>query len=251
MKAEIKGSILPILECELAPGDVLVSHHGELAWMSPGIGMTQTTSAGGSGGFMKGLKRAVGGGGVFLTEFSAPQGGFITFATRLPGTIMPVEISPAKGYTVHRSGWICGTQGITPTVAFQKTLGAGIFGGEGFVLQRLEGQGQAWIELSGEVTDYQLAPGQTLLVHPGHIGMFEDSVQFTMTTVPGIKNKLFGGAGFFLVQLTGPGQVWLQSLTLPGLADALEPYLPQQNASNAGKTGVVGGIIGGVLGGDR
>jgi len=252
MKAEVKGSTLPVLEIQLDPGESLVSNHGELAWMSPGIQMTQTTSTGGGGGGLKaGLKRAVGGGGIFMTQFSAPQGGFITFATHLPGTIMPIEVTPQMGYIVHKGGWVCGTDGIVPSMAFQQSLGAGIFGGEGFVLQKLDGQGQAWIELAGEVTNYQLAQGQSLLVHPGHIGMFEQTVQFSMTTVPGIKNKIFGGAGIFLVNLTGPGQVWLQSLTLPGLAGAIEPYLPQQQASGTAGGAVAGGVIGGLLGGRR
>ena len=249
MKAEVKGTTLPILEVQFDPGDSLISNHGELAWMSPGIQMTQTTStAGGGGGFKAGLKRAVGGGGIFMTRFDAPQGGFITFATHLPGAIFPIQVTPQMGYVVHKHGWVCGTDGIVPSMAFQQSLGAGIFGGEGFILQKLDGQGDAWIELSGEVTTYQLAAGQTLLVHPGHIGMFEQTVQFTMTTVPGIKNKIFGGAGIFLVNLTGPGQIWLQSLTVPGLAGAIEPYLPQQTGSSTASGGIAGGIVGGILG---
>ncbi len=132
---------------------------------------------------------------------------------------------------MHRHGWLCGTPGIIPGVGLQQTFRGGMWGGDGFVLQKLEGQGTAWIELSGELTTYQLPPGQTLLVHPGHVGMFQGSVQFTITRMPGIANVFFGGDGFHLVALTGPGQVWLQSMPLAVLAQALSPYLTQNGGT--------------------
>ena len=194
--------------------------------MSPNVQMSQTTNAGGAGGFMTGLKRALGGGGFFLTRYQAQNGsGFLAFASKVPGHIVPVEIAPGHSYLVHRHGWICGTPGILPGLGLQQNFRGGMWGGDGFILQKLEGQGTAWIELSGELTTYTLAPGQTLLVHPGHVGMFQAGVSFTMTRIPGIANKIFGGDGFSLVALTGPGQIWLQSLPLPNLAHALAPYL--------------------------
>lgn len=249
MKTDVRGTTLPVLEVQLDPGESLISDHGELAWMSPTVQMSQRTSTGGKSGFMAGLKRMAGGAGIFLTEYAAAgPDARVTFATHLPGAIMPVEIGPGNGYVVHRGGWVCGTPGVNPSVALQQSLGGALFGGEGFVLQRLEGQGTAWIELSGEITTYDLAAGQSLLVHPGHIGLFHESVQFTITTVPGIRNKLFGGDGIFLVALTGPGHVWLQSLTLPGLAAALAPYLPQRTETvNAGQSAGIAGIVGGLL----
>jgi uncharacterized protein (AIM24 family) len=120
-------------------------------------------------------------------------------------------------------------------------------GGDGFILQRLEGEGRAWIELSGEITTYELAAGQTMLVHPGHVGLFEDKVSFTITRLPGIKNIVFGGDGYHLVALTGPGSIWLQSMPVSVLADAIVPYLPRgadHPAADAGVGGVLGGIIG-------
>ncbi|HUZ44597.1 MAG TPA: TIGR00266 family protein [Acidimicrobiales bacterium] len=247
MQAEVKGTTLPVLEVSLEPGESVVSDHGELAWMSPTIQMTQKTSTGGKGGLMAGLKRVAGGASIFLTEYLAAAGpGRVTFATHLPGAILPVDIEAGKNMIVHRSGWVCGTPGISPTVALQQSMGGAIFGGEGFILQRLEGSGRAWIELSGEVTDYQLEAGEVLLAHPGHIGMFDQSVQFSITTVPGIKNKIFGGDGIFLVRLSGPGHVWLQSLTLPGLAASLAPYLPDNSNSSSGGRGL-GGIMGNIL----
>jgi uncharacterized protein (AIM24 family) len=160
---------------------------------------------------------------------------------------MPVDIVPGHAYYVHRHGWLCGTQGITPSIGLQQTFRGGMWGGDGFILQKLEGQGRAWIELSGELTTYDLPPGQTLLAHPGHVGMFQGSVQFTITRMRGIANAFFGADGLHLVALTGPGRVWLQSMPLAILAQALSHYLPQENAPESAGAGAVGGIIGGML----
>jgi uncharacterized protein (AIM24 family) len=134
-----------------------------------------------------------------------------------------------------------------PTVGLQQTIRGGLDGGDGFILQRLEGEGRAWIELSGEITTYDLAAGQTMLVHPGHVGLFEDRVSFTITRLPGIKNVVFGGDGYHLVSLTGPGSVWLQSMPVQVLADSIAEYLPRDDnhpVADAGVGGVLGGIIG-------
>jgi uncharacterized protein (AIM24 family) len=198
---------------------------------------------------MAGLKRMAGGGGIFLTEYKATGGqGTVAFAAKLPGRIFPLEISPAGGYLVHRHGWLCGTPGVTPTIGLQQTFRGGLFGGEGFILERLEGEGTAWVELSGEVVNYELGAGQSLLVHPGHVGVFTDTVSFQITRVPGIANKLFGGDGFHLVSLTGPGTIWLQSMPIAVLATALEPYLGREVGADAAVGGGLGGVIGGVLG---
>ena len=133
------------------------------------------------------------------------------------------------------------------SIGLQQTFRGGLWGGDGFILQKLDGQGRAWIELSGELVHYTLAPGQTLMVHPGHVGMFEGSVQFAITRVPGISNVAFGGDGYHLVALTGPGQIWLQSMPLPVLAHALDPYLARQVDPQAAQAGAVGGIFGDIL----
>jgi uncharacterized protein (AIM24 family) len=247
MQAEIKGTTMPILEISLGPGEQVISTHGELAWMTQSIQMSQRTNMGGGGGFMQGLKRAVGGGGIFVTHYAGP--GAITFAAKVPGHIMPVDIEPGQAYFVHRHGWLCGTPDIVPSIGLQQSFRGGMFGGDGFILQKLEGQGgRAWIELSGELTTYDLPAGQTLLVHPGHIGMFQGSVQFTVTRMPGIANVVFGDDGFHLVALTGPGRVWLQSMPIQVLAHALAQYLPHDSgtAQSAG-AGTAGGIIGDML----
>ncbi|MGO8882664.1 MAG: AIM24 family protein [Streptosporangiaceae bacterium] len=247
MQAEVKGTTMPILEVLLGQGEQVISTHGELAWMTESIQMSQSTStAPGARGLMQGLKRMAGGGGLFVTRYEGP--GSITFAAKVPGHIVPVDITPGMPFFVHRHGWLCGTPGITPSIGLQQTFRGGLFGGSGFMLQKLEGQGRAWIELSGELTTYDLPPGQTLLVHPGHIGMFQGSVQFTITRMRGIANMAFGSDGLHLVALTGPGRVWLQSMPLVVLAHALSEYLGtgddrSQDAGAAG-AGVVGGIIG-------
>jgi uncharacterized protein (AIM24 family) len=249
MQAEVKGSTMPILEVTLNDGEEVVSTHGELAWMTQGIQLRQgmNTGGGGSGGgFMQGLKRAIGGGGIFLTHYSGP--GMITFAAKVPGHIMRVEIAPGQAYFVHRHGWLCGTPGIVPSVGLQQSFRGGMWGGDGFVLQKLEGQGTAWIELSGELTTYDLPPMEGILVHPGHIGMFQGSVQFSVTRMPGIANAVFGEDGFHVVMLTGPGRVWLQSMPLPILAHALAQYMPRDDrAAQTASGGAVGGIIGDML----
>jgi uncharacterized protein (AIM24 family) len=254
MQADIKGTTMPVLEVTLQQGEQVVSTHGELSWMTPTIQMSQTTSAGGQGGghgLMAGLKRVVGGGGLFITRYEAVSGeGIIAFAAKLPGHIMPVDITPGQGFFVHRHGWLCGTPGITPSIGLQQSFRGGMWGGDGFILQRLEGEGRAWIELSGELIHYTLNPGQTLLVHPGHVGMFEETVQFQITRVPGIANLAFGADGFHLVALTGPGQVWLQSMPIPVLAHALQPYLATDSAPQSAEAGAMGGILGNLMRGE-
>jgi uncharacterized protein (AIM24 family) len=180
-----------------------------------------------------------------MTEYAAPSGpGVVAFAAKIPGRIVEVDLAPGQSYLVHKHGFLCATLGVQLSTGFQQSLGAGIFGGNGFLLQRLTGPCKAWVELGGEVVARELAPGERVRVHPGHVGMFEESVQFGITTVPGIRNAIFGGDGIFLAELTGPGKVWLQTLTLPNLAHALQPYLSGEQAQS---TSVESGVAGAVL----
>jgi len=253
MDFEVKGTVLPVLEAVLQPGETVVSTHGDLGWMTPTVALSQTTQMGSGGrGFMKTAKRMVGGGGLFLTRYSAEAGpGTVVFAAKLPGNIISVEVTPERSYYVHRSGFLCGTEGIEASVALQqKKLTGGFFGGMGFFLQHLTGEGVAWLELSGEMFTYDLPAGQTIRVHPGHVGAFDQTVTFTVGTIPGIANKFFGGNGFFLADLTGPGRVWLQSMSIAMLAAQIAEYLPDNGngSENGGSSGLVDGIIGGVFG---
>ena len=228
MDSKIVGTVMPVLELSMQPNDKVFAESGELSWMSMAIQMQTSTSAGGQqGGLFGALGRAVAGGTLFMTEYTAVGGpGLLAFAAKLPGQILPLEIAPGKGYLVHRHGFMCGTPGVQFSIGFQQRLGAGVFGGTGFRMQRLQGQGQAWAALNGEVVVYDLQPGNTLRVHPGHVGMYEESVQFNITTVQGIQNALFG-AGIFLAALTGPGRVWLQSMSMQHLAHAIAEYMPK------------------------
>jgi uncharacterized protein (TIGR00266 family) len=249
MQSRIVGTTMPVLEFILQPNDAVISEAGELSWMSSSIQMTTHTQMMGGGGFFGALKRVAGGGSLFMTEYRAwGAPGEIAFASKVPGHILPVEVQLGYEYFIHRHGFLCATQQIQLGVGFQQSLGAGIFGGDGFLLQKITGIGTAWLELSGEVIVKDLQPGETLRVHPGHVGAFQASVSFQITRVPGIKNMIFGGDGIFLAALTGPGRVWLQSLPLPRLAHALSPYLPSGTRESV-QGGVVGGIVGSIFDG--
>ncbi len=254
MEAKILGTTLPVLEIDLQPGESVYSESGELSWMTQTMQMRTHTQAGGGGGLFGAFKRVVAGGSLFMTEYS-PVGapGSVSFAAKVPGHIVPVEITPGNELMVHRHGFMCATPQVSLTIGFQQNLGAGIFGGDGFILQKLGGQGTAWLELSGELIKKELAPGEVLRVHPGHVGAFHASVGFQITTVPGIKNVLFGGDGLFLAALMGPGSVWLQTLPISRLAHALLPYLPKTGGDVRSASGgaVLGGIVGSLLSGDN
>ena len=245
MLSHILGDMLPVLEVALDSGEALVSETGQLSWMSGGIAMRTTTAAAGSSGFLGAIGRAMSGGGLFMTEYSAQGGpGVVAFAAKIPGRIIELDLVPGQSHLVHKHGFLCATPGVQLSTGFQQSLGAGIFGGDGFLMQRLAGPCTAWVELGGEVVARELAPGEVVRVHPGHVGMFEESIRFGITTVPGIRNKIFGGDGIFLAELTGPGRVWLQTLTLPNLAHALQPYLTGEPPPN---TTMEAGVAGAVL----
>jgi uncharacterized protein (AIM24 family) len=175
----------------------------------------------------------------------------VGFSAKVPGSIVEVAVPPGQTYMIHRHGFVCATRGVELSTGFQRSLGSGLFGGEGFVLQKLSGACTAWVELGGEIVTYDLQPGESLQVHPGHIGMFDAAVAFDIVLMQGIRNALFGGDGLFIARLTGPGRVWLQSLTVPGLAHALRPYISQASAPAPAQTtegGIIGGVAGSVLG---
>src|ERR1700738_2270112 len=229
MESKIVGTVMPVLELSMQPNEKVFAESGQLAWMSMAVQMQTYTSAGGQqGGFMGALGRAVAGGTLFMTEYTAVGGpGLLAFAAKLPGQILPLEIAPGQGYMVHRHGVMRATLWVQLSIGFQQRLGAGIFGGTGFRMQRLQGQGQAWVELNGEVVVYDLASGNTLRIHPGHVGMYEESVGFNITTVTGIQNAFFGGSGLFLAALTVPGRAWLQAMSMQHLAHPLHAYPPK------------------------
>jgi uncharacterized protein (AIM24 family) len=235
MQSRILGTTMPVLEVALSPNESVISEAGELSWMTSSIQMTTHTQYGGGGGIFGAIKRVAGGGSLFMTEYRAIGApGTISFAAQLPGHIVPVEVGAGNEYMIHRRGFLCAT----PQIQI----------GVGFLLQRVSGTGTAWIELSGELIVKDLQPGEALRVHPGHVGAFQACVSFQITTVPGIKNMIFGGDGIFLASLTGPGRIWLQTLPISRLAHEIMEYMPaQQNRAVEG--GVVGGIVGSILDG--
>jgi uncharacterized protein (TIGR00266 family) len=252
MQTRIVGTTMPVLEVQLDPNESVFSESGELSWMSQSIQMTTHTQMGGGGGLMGVFKRAVAGGSIFMTEYRAWQyPGEVAFATKVPGHIVPVQVAQGMDYIVHRHGFLCATPQVTLGVGFQQSLGAGIFGGDGFLLQRVGGYGTAWLELSGELIQKDLAPGEVLRVHPGHVGAFQASISFQITNVPGIKNMIFGGDGIFLAQLIGPGTVWLQTLPISRLAHQIAHYLPhdRREIPTTAGAGLLGGIVGSILSG--
>ena len=250
MQNRITGTTMPVLEFLLEPNDAIISEAGELSWMSSNVQMTTHTQFAGGGGLFGAFKRVVGGGSLFMTEYRAMGGpGELAFATHVPGQILPVDIGPGNEYMIHRHGFLCATGGVNLSVGFQQSLGAGIFGGDGFLLQKVAGQGMFWLELSGELVQRDLRPGETLLVHPGHVGAFQAGVAFQITMVRGIKNLIFGGDGIFLASLTGPGRIWLQTLPISKLAHQIQEYLPAAQGRQTAEAGVLGGVLGSVLNG--
>ena len=228
MQTRIIGSVLPVLEIELQKGEGVIGIPEQLSWLTGGVTL-KTSLGGASGGGLFGLvSRAVSGAGLVTTEFLAEHGpGMVGFAARLPGQIIELPVE-GGGFMVHRHGFLCGTHGVTVESAFQQNLGAGAFGGEGFVLQKITGSGNAFVELGGEIVKYDLEAGQSIAVHPGHVGLFDASTRFEITALSGIRNTFFASGDLFMARLTGPGRVWLQTLTLPGLAHTISHYLPKQ-----------------------
>jgi uncharacterized protein (TIGR00266 family) len=249
MQDQIHGTTMPVLSVHLNPGESVVAEAGEFSWMTDSIQMSTGMGGGiGGNGLMGALKRGAGGSSLLLSTYTAQGGpGTISFASKVPGSILPVDIAVGSEYLVHRRGFLAGTPGIQISAGFQQPFRAGIFAGEGFVLQRIGGQGRAWAELSGEVVPYELAPGQSLRVHPGHVGMFQAAVSFQVVRVPGIANRYFGGDAHHFAVLSGPGTVWLQSMPLPQLAALLSPFMPGTEARTAAEGGLVGGTVGDLL----
>ena len=249
MDAVIRGTTMPVLELRLTPGESVVAEAGQLGWFDDGIELETTTAAAGADGVFDAAKRTFGGGTFFMTRYaSVSQPGTVAFPARLPGKIVEVPLGPGRSYLIQRHGFLAGLEGCELSTAFHPGhVGSAALGGFGFLLQKLEGTGHAWLELAGELSEYDLQPGQTMRVHPAHVGLVESSVEYELGMVPGMKNILFGGDGLFLLKLTGPGKVWLQSLSLPLLAHALEPYLPAAQAQGAslqaaGVTAAVSGL---------
>ena len=217
MRYEISGTTMQTVSISLDRGEKIYSQTHAMAWMSDGIRMETHTG----GGLFAGLKRALSGGSLFITEFTAEASAHIAFAPRFPGQIIAVKLLPQQSLVCRKETFLCAEMSVQLEIAFQQRLGAGLFAGEGFILQRVTGPGTVFLDLSGEVVEKSLLPGERLLVHAGHIGMQEPSVQTDIQMLRGFRNVLFGGEGLFVATLTGPGKIWLQSMPILNLAEEI------------------------------
>jgi uncharacterized protein (TIGR00266 family) len=223
----ILGTIQPTLAVDLTPGQRIYSDTGAMSWMTATVQMN--TSSGGGLGSM--FKRAVSGATAFILDFTVSGGpGQVAFSSDFPGKIVPIELDAGQSVIMHKHAFLCAEKSATLDVAFTRRLGAGLVGGEGFVLQKLTGPGMVFAELDGDAIEYHLAAGQVMSVEPGHVAMFEASVTFDITMVKGITNMLFGGEGLFLATLTGPGRIWLHSMTVSKIAHRVGEYLPSRSS---------------------
>ena len=222
MEYEIKGGAFPVVICQLAGGEQMITEKGGMVWMSPNMEMT--TSGGGMG---KMFAKAFSGESMFQNIYTAKGGsGMIAFGSCFPGRILPLQIAPGKEIVLQKSAFLASEVGVQMAVHFNKKLGTGFFGGEGFIMQRLSGSGMAFAEVDGELVEYDLAPGQQMIVDTGCVLGFDSTVSINIQQVKGLKNKLLGGEGFFNTVLTGPGKIWLQTMPISGVASALIPYIP-------------------------
>lgn len=214
MRYELSGTTMQSLDVFLSAGETVYTESGGMSWMRGDIGMETSTR----GGLMKGLMRMASGDSFFMTTYRCNSGeAHITFTPEAPGSVLTVELGQGETRICQKDAFMVAEESVSLEAHFRQKLGAGVFGGEGFILQKLTGPGTAWVEIDGEVREYILQGGETMKVDPGHIAMYEESVNFDLERVKGVKNMFFGGEGIFLATLTGPGRVWLQSMPISGL----------------------------------
>lgn len=222
MQYTILGNDLPVVTCNLAPGESMITERGSMAWMSPNMKME--TAAGGLG---KAFGRMFSGEAIFQNIYTAQGGpGMIAFASSFPGSIRAVQVAPGRDVIAQKAAFLASERSVELSVHFQKKLGAGFFGGEGFIMQRLSGSGIAFLEIDGAAIEYDLAPGQQMVVDTGYLAMMDATCSMDIQTVPGLKNKFFGGEGFFNTVITGPGRIVLQTMPISGVAAAIRPFIP-------------------------
>ena len=224
MEYKILGEPLPVVECQLAPGERMITEKGSMCWMSPNMQME--TKGGGLGRM---FSKAFSGESMFQNIYTAKGAGMITFGSSFPGQIKPIDIAPGKEIILQKSAFLAAESGVELSIHFNQRLGTGFFGGEGFIMQRLSGNGTAFAEIDGELVEYELKPGQQIVVDTGNVAGFTPGVQMEILQVPGMKNKLLGGEGLFNTVLTGPGRVWLQTMPICNVAASIRPYIPTGN----------------------
>ncbi len=225
MQYEIKGGAFPVVICQLESGEQMVTEKGSMVWMSPSMQME--TKGGGLGRM---FSKAFSGESMFQNVYTARGAGMIAFGSSFPGRIVALTIAPGQEMIVQKSAFLAAQPGVELSIHFNKKLGVGLFGGEGFIMQRLGGRGVAFVEIDGELVEYELKAGEQLVVDTGNVAGFTEGVRMEIQQVPGMKNKLLGGEGLFNTLLTGPGHVWLQTMPISGVAASIRPYIPTGNS---------------------
>lgn len=222
MRYQIQGETLPVVICELEGGETMITEGGGMAWMSPNMKMETSTN----GGVGKAFGRMFSGEAMFQNNYTAVGGaGMIAFASSFPGSIRAFEISPGNEMVFQKSAFLAGEAGVDVSVFFNKKVGAGLFGGEGFIMQKFSGNGTVFAEFDGHVVEYELQAGQQIVVDTGHLAGMTASCKMEIRTVPGVKNMIFGGEGFFNTVVTGPGRIWLQTMPISNVAAVLRNYI--------------------------
>ena len=222
MRYKIEGETLPVVICELEDGESMITEKGAMAWMSPNMEMETNT-----GGIGKAFGRLFSGEAMFRNIYTARNGnGLIAYASSFPGSFKVFQIAPGQEDVLQKSAFLASEASVDLSVFFQKKFGAGFFGGEGFIMQKVSGNGLVFAEFDGHIVEYQLQPGQQMVVDTGYLAAMSASCQIDVVTVPGVKNMLFGGEGVFNTIVTGPGNIWLQTMPLSNVAGVLRPYFP-------------------------
>ena len=222
IRYEIEGGNLPVVICYPKEGETLCTESGAMSWMSPNIKMETNTG----GGVRKVFGRMFSGESIFMNEYTPVGGdGMIAFASSFPGSIIPYRVSLGSGIIVQKRGFLAMEKGLDLSVYFQKRLSRGLFGGEGFILQKITGEGMVFLEIDGYCKEYELGMGESILVDTGYLAAMTEGCTLDIQTVKGVKNVLFGGEGLFHTRITGPGKVYIQSMPIVNMAGRLTPYL--------------------------
>ncbi len=222
MRYGIHGTVMQSLDVHLGRGESIYTESGGMAWMKGNVAMETNTK----GGLMKGLGRMLSGESLFMTTYvSKDDDGLVVFTPEAPGKVVPVDLAAGQTLICQKDAFMCADSSVQLAMHMNKKLGAGLFGGEGFILQKVTGPGTVFFEIPGEVREYTLGAGESMRIDPGHIAMFESSVRYDIQRVKGLKNMFFAGEGLFLATLTGPGKIWLQTMPLANLAGKLMKYM--------------------------
>lgn len=221
MRYEIKGGSFPIVVCQLESGEQMITEKGSMVWMTPNMQMDTR-----GGGLGKMFAKAFSGESMFQNIYAARGQGMITFGSSFPGQIKAVEIGPGREMILQKSAFLAAEAGVELSIHFKKKIGVGLFGGEGFIMQKLSGSGTAFLEIDGSTVEYDLERGQSMIVDTGYLAAMDDTCTMEIVSVPGVKNKLFGGEGLFNTVVHGPGHIILQSMPISAVASCLSPFFP-------------------------